>query len=60
MTAKELKRKLRAAGWIVTEGSKHTKVTHPDKPGIYTTIPRHTKDIAKGTLDEILNVTGLK
>ena len=34
MTAKELKRKLIAAGWIITEGSNHSLAHHPDKRGI--------------------------
>ena len=60
MTAKELKRMLAANGWSFTEGRNHQQATHPDKPGVKIPIPRHTRDIATGTLEEILKVTGLK
>ena len=60
MTAKELKRKLNAAGWIIKEGGNHSLATHPDKPGIKVAIHRHTGDIPTGTLNNILKATGLK
>jgi predicted RNA binding protein YcfA (HicA-like mRNA interferase family) len=60
VTAKELKRKLIAAGWIITEGSKHTQASHPGKPGVKVSIHRHTGDIPTGTLDNIRKVAGLK
>ena len=60
MTAKELKRKLIAAGWTITEGSNHSLATHPDKPGVQVPIHRHTGDIPSGTLHKILRDTGLK
>ena len=60
MTAKELIRKLIAAGWIITEGGKHSQAIHPDKPGIKVSIHRHTGDIPTGTLNNILKITGLK
>ena len=59
MTAKELKRKLIAAGWIITEGSNHSLAHHPDKPGIQIPIHRHTGDIPTGTLHKILKDAGL-
>ena len=60
MTAKELKRLMAANGWIFTEGRNHQMATHPGRPGIKVPIPRHAKDMPKGTLDEILKTTGLK
>ena len=60
MTAKELKRKLRAEGWEITQGGNHELATHPDKPGIKVPLHRHTGDIPIGTLDRILKETGLK
>ena len=60
MTAKELKRKLLAAGWIITGGTRHELATHPDRPGLKVPIHRHTGDIPAGTLNSILKITGLK
>jgi len=60
MTAKELKRKLKAAGWTIKEGGNHQLATHPDKPGVQVPIHRHTGDIPTGTLHSILKATGLK
>lgn len=60
MTAKKLKRKLIAAGWIITEGKRHEQAKHLDKPGVKIPIPRHKGDIPTGTLNKILKETGLK
>ncbi len=60
MTAKELKRVLIAAGWIISEGGRHELATHPKKPGVKVPIHRHTGDIPAGTLNKILKDTGLK
>ena len=60
MTARELKRKLTAAGWTITHGSKHELATHPAKPGTQIAIPRHTGDIPTGTLNRILKDAGLE
>ena len=60
VTAKELKRKLIAAGWIIIEGGSHSLATHPDKPGLKIPIHRHTGDIPTGTLNCILKAAGLK
>jgi predicted RNA binding protein YcfA (HicA-like mRNA interferase family) len=60
MTANELKRKLIAAGWVITQGGRHELATHPEKPGIQVPIHRHTGDIPTGTLNKILKDTGLK
>jgi predicted RNA binding protein YcfA (HicA-like mRNA interferase family) len=59
-TAKELIRKLTAAGWVIIEGGGHQMATHPDRPGIKVPIHRHTGDIPAGTLNNILKATGLK
>jgi predicted RNA binding protein YcfA (HicA-like mRNA interferase family) len=60
MTAKELKRKLIAEGWVFTQGGGHEMATHPDKPGVKVPIHRHSGDIPAGTLNKILKDTGLK
>ena len=60
MTAKELKRRLKSAGWTVTQGSRHELATHPDKPEMQIAIHRHTGDIPIGTLNKILKDAGLK
>jgi predicted RNA binding protein YcfA (HicA-like mRNA interferase family) len=60
MTAKELKRKLIAAGWVITQGGRHDLATHPAKPGVRLAIHRHTGDIPAGTLIKILKDAGLK
>jgi predicted RNA binding protein YcfA (HicA-like mRNA interferase family) len=60
MTPKELKRKLTANGWAITQGSGHEMAKHPGKPGVKIPIPRHTGDIPIGTLSNILKAAGLK
>ena len=60
MTAKELKRKLVANGWIIKQGANHELAVHPGKPGVQVPIHRHTGDIPTGTLHKILKDTGLK
>ena len=59
MTAKEVLKKLKAAGWIFREGKKHTTATSPDGTRI-TRIWRHTKDIPAGTLAAIEKQSGMK
>ena len=60
MTAKEIIKQLKADGWIEydTRGS-HIQFKHPVKPG-KVTIPSHSGDIPKGTLNSILKQAGLK
>jgi len=60
VTSKELKKLLIANGWIITEGSKHSQATHPDKPGIKIPISRGSGDIPTGTLGNILKAAELK
>ena len=60
MTPKELKKKLTAVGWIITDGAKHEQAEHPGFPGVKIPIPRHTRDIKPGTLSNILKAAGLK
>ena len=61
MTARELLRTLHHDGWydVDQEGS-HLQLKHPTKPGKIT-IPMHSgRDIAPGTLNNILKCAGLK
>ena len=60
MTAKEFKKKIRAKGWKITQGSRHELATHVDKPGVIIPIHRHTGDIPTGTLNDMLKKAGLK
>jgi len=60
MKPREVKRLFIAHGWTLTEGSKHTQATRPDKPGVKIPISRGSDDIPKGTLDNILKAAGLK
>ena len=60
MTAKELKRKLIAEGWRISQGGNHEIATNPEKPGIKIPIHRYTGDIPTGTLQKILKDAGLK
>jgi len=56
VTARELKRLLTASGWTLHEGGKHTLAKHPSYPGVKITIPRGSGDIAKGTLEQIMDI----
>jgi len=60
MTAKELKRKLIADGWRITQGGQHELATHSERPDVQILIHRHTGDIPTGTLHKILKDSGLK
>lgn len=60
MTAKELIKQLKADGWVEvdTRGS-HIQYKHPTKPG-KVTVPFHSGDLPRGTLNSILKQAGLK
>ena len=60
MTFKELKKIIMEDGWYyyATIGS-HYQYKHNTKPG-KVTIPRHCKDVKKGTLNSILKQARLK
>jgi len=60
MTARELKKKLIAAGWKIIEGKNHSLATHSEKIGTQIAIPRHKGDIPVGTLRKILRDAGLE
>lgn len=55
MTAHEVIAKLEHAGFVAHEGSRHTKLVHPD--GRVTVIHRHKGDIPTGTLKAIARET---
>lgn len=61
MTAREILKILRKDGWYeVDQDGSHLQLKHPTKPG-KVTIPLHSgKDIAPGTLNNILKQAGLK
>lgn len=60
MTVREILKVLRADGWyeIETKGS-HIQLVHPQKKG-KVTVPSHSGDLAKGTLNSILKQADLK
>ena len=60
MTARELIRQLKKNGWYekYQKGS-HLQLEHPKKKG-KVTVPVHSGDIPKGTLNSILKQAGLK
>ncbi|MEO5565004.1 MAG: type II toxin-antitoxin system HicA family toxin [Chitinophagaceae bacterium] len=61
MTARELLKKLRMDGWYdVKQKGSHLHLKHPIKKNKIT-VPIHgSKDIATGTLNQILKDAGLK
>lgn len=60
MTARELLKILLADGWTKkTQKGSHLQLEHPLKPG-KVTLPVHSGDIPKGTLNSILKQAGLK
>lgn len=61
MKAKDLLKQLRMDGWYeVAQKGSHLQLKHPTKKG-KVTIPIHPgKEIAKGTLNQILKTAGLK
>lgn len=60
MRARELERMLLDDGWyIVAQKGSHRHYKHPTKPG-KVTIPFHSGDLDKKTVDSILKQAGLK
>jgi predicted RNA binding protein YcfA (HicA-like mRNA interferase family) len=60
MKFREIEKIILSDGWILKEvkGS-HNQYVHPTKSG-RVTIPKHSGDIPKGTLNSILKQAGLK
>lgn len=60
MTAKEVLKTLKTDGWLQSNirGS-HIQLIHPTKRG-KVTVPLHSGDIPKGTLNSIWKQAGLK
>jgi len=56
---KELVKKLKKAGWEISEGAKHSLAKHKEKPGVKIPIPRHA-EINEYTASQILKEAGLK
>ena len=57
---KEVIKLLKNDGWIEkTQKGSHLQLVHPEKPG-KVTVPIHSGDIPKGTLNSILKQAGLK
>ncbi|WP_367569376.1 type II toxin-antitoxin system HicA family toxin [Lacrimispora sp.] len=60
MTAKEILKELYKDGWIeVNQRGSHINFKHPAKPG-KVTVPMHSGDLPRGTLNSILKQAGLK
>lgn len=61
MTAREILKILRNDGWYeVDQDGSHKQPKHPAKPGKITAAVHAGKDIAPGTLNNILKQAGLK
>lgn len=60
MTAKEILKELHKAGWQdINQKGSHIQLKHPAKPG-KVTVPVHSGDLPRGTLNSILKQAGLK
>jgi predicted RNA binding protein YcfA (HicA-like mRNA interferase family) len=60
VTAKEILKELHKDGWIeIDQRGSHLNLKHPTKPG-KVTVPIHSGDLPKGTLNSILKQAGLK
>ena len=60
MTAREILKILHKDGWYeVNQEGSHAQLNHPTKPG-KVTVPKHSGDIAPGTLKRIYQQAGLK
>jgi predicted RNA binding protein YcfA (HicA-like mRNA interferase family) len=53
----EIRRRLRKEGYLETEGARHTKFT---KDGVSLSVPRHKKDLKRGTYKAIIKAAGWK
>jgi predicted RNA binding protein YcfA (HicA-like mRNA interferase family) len=59
VTAREMVRALRRAGWQITsQAGRHVHLTHPTKPG-KVTVPMHSGDMKDGTSRSILRQAGI-
>lgn len=59
MKANEFRRKAVADGWtLYRHGTKHDIYTHPTKSG-QLVIPRHNKELATGTLHQLMDIAKL-
>lgn len=60
MTAREILKLLHKDGWYeVNQEGSHVQLKHPAKPG-KVTVPKHSGDIAPGTLKRIYQQAELK
>ena len=59
MKRRDLDRMLKKSGWIITHGGNHDLATHPDKPGVKISLPRH-KEVKEPTARGIMEDAGLK
>ncbi|WP_237479574.1 type II toxin-antitoxin system HicA family toxin [Lichenibacterium dinghuense] len=55
--ARRILDRLAAEGWRTDGGSKHAKLSHPNRPGIVILVPRH-REIAPGTARAIARAAG--
>ena len=58
MKRRDIDKKLKAAGWQITNGKRPDMAKHPNKPGVKF-LPRH-KEINEYTAQGILEQAGLK
>lgn len=60
MRVREIEKIIMDDGWFLyKQVGSHMQYKHPTKPG-KVTVPNHTRDIDKGTVNSILKQAGLK
>jgi len=61
MNVREITKIVKADGWneIKSNAGGHNQYEHPTKPG-KVTIPNHSGDLPKGTVNSVLKQAGLK
>jgi len=60
MKFSELNKLVEEDGWYLVRTKKHNIYRHPTKPGVLTIPKGKSKEIPKGTLQQILKAAGLK
>ncbi len=57
INTKRILDRLTAEGWVGQGGAKHTKLAHPDHPGIRIMVPRH-RTLTEGVARSIAKAAG--
>lgn len=59
MKRRDIDKKLKDDGRVITSGARHDLATHPDKPGVKIALPKH-KEVNEYSAQGILKDAGLK